>query len=187
MRPAFHFSSNFMLNSITVIATAGIFFFCQSAGSEKKASTGAIPVVVKQSASPVVVSTGKASGSSVAASTPSREGRKLIVYYFHSTMRCPTCHKLENYAKSEIEASFPDAIKTGRLEWKIINVEEAGNEHFIDDYKLYTKSVIISTMRDGRELSWKNLDKIWQLVNDEGKYRRYIRDEVRACLEGECL
>jgi hypothetical protein len=112
---------------------------------------------------------------------------KIIVYYFHNNMRCPTCYKLENYAKSEVESSFADAIKNGKLEWKTVNVDDKGNEHYNDDYKLYSKSVIVSTIKDGKESSWKNLDKIWELVHEEGKYREYIRNEVKACFDGKCL
>lgn len=112
---------------------------------------------------------------------------KLIVYYFHGNARCPTCFKLESFAKSEVEADFADAIKKGNLEWKTINVEESGNEHFNNDYKLYTKSVIVSTIKDGKEIQWKNLDRIWQIVHDETKYREYIKNEVAACLKGKCL
>jgi hypothetical protein len=112
---------------------------------------------------------------------------KIVVYYFHGNARCPTCFKLESFAKSEIESNFADAIKKGTLEWKAVNVETAGNEHFDKDYKLYTKSVIVSTIQDGKELSWKNLDKIWQLVYDENNYREYIKKEVAACLAGKCL
>jgi hypothetical protein len=112
---------------------------------------------------------------------------KIIVYYFHNNARCPTCFKLENYAKSAVESDFADAIKKGRMEWKTVNVDDKGNEHFTDDYKLYSKSVIISTVKDGKEASWKNLDKIWELVHEEGKYREYIRNEVKACLDGKCL
>jgi hypothetical protein len=112
---------------------------------------------------------------------------KLIVYYFHGNARCPTCYKLENYAKSVVESDFSDAIKAGKLEWKTVNVEDKGNEHFSTDYKLYTKSVIISTVKDGKESSWKNLDQIWTIVGDQSKYMDYIRQEVKACLEGKCL
>ena len=112
---------------------------------------------------------------------------KIIVYYFHNNMRCPTCYKLENYAKAEVESAFADAIKKGKLEWKTVNVDDKGNEHFTDDYKLYSKSVIISIVKDGKEASWKNLDKIWELVREQDKYREYIRNEVKACLEGTCL
>jgi hypothetical protein len=113
--------------------------------------------------------------------------QKLIVYYFHGNMRCPTCYKLENYAKSVVETDFADAIRNGKIEWRTINVEDKGNEHFNDDYKLYTKSVIISVRKDGKESSWKNLDQIWTLVGDQSKYMDYIRQEVNACLEGKCL
>jgi hypothetical protein len=112
---------------------------------------------------------------------------KIIVYYFHNDIRCPTCYKLESYAKAEVESAFAGAIGKGKLEWKTVNVDEPGNGHFVEDYTLYTKSVIVSTLKDGKELSWKNLDKIWQLVRDEGGYREYIRNEVKACLEGKCL
>lgn len=112
---------------------------------------------------------------------------KIIVYYFHGNARCPTCFKLEIFAKSEVESDFSDAIKNGKLAWKTVNVEEKGNEHFVKDYALYTKSVIVSAISDDKELSWKNLDRIWQLVQEESKYREYIRNEVSACLQGKCL
>jgi hypothetical protein len=188
MKQAGCFLSKLMVSGIAVVAAAGFFFFCQSADSGKKSSAAATPAPAQQATAPLAASAGKpANGHDTAASPSRQDGRKLIVYYFHTTMRCPTCHKLETLAKSEVEAYFADAIKSGTLEWKTINVEEPGNEHFGDDYKLYTKSVIVSTVKDGKELSWKNLDKIWQLVYDEGRYRQYIRDEVKACLEGKCL
>jgi hypothetical protein len=128
-----------------------------------------------------------ASHTSGATKAPVTVNDKIIVYYFHNNMRCPTCYKLENYAKAEVESAFTDAVKNGKLEWRTVNVDDRGTEHFVEDYKLYTKSVIVSTVKDGKESSWKNLDKIWQLVHEEGKYREYIRSEVSACLAGKCL
>jgi hypothetical protein len=137
------------------------------------------PAVSKEA----TLATGKADSSQ----TKVTAQQKLIIYYFHGNMRCPTCYKLENYAKSVVETDFADAIKNGKIEWKTVNVEDQGNEHFSTDYKLYTKSVIISTVKDGKESSWKNLDQIWTLVEDQTKYMDYIRKEVKACLEGKCL
>jgi len=118
---------------------------------------------------------------------PIQTNRKIIVYYFHGNMRCRTCYNLENYAKIVVESDFQDAIKSGKLEWKTVNVETPGNEHFSYDYKLYTKSVIVSTLQDGKEVSWKNLDQIWQLIHNEPEYNEYIKREVKACFEGKCL
>jgi hypothetical protein len=169
-------SSGILIVGLFVISC---YLACQ-AGQPKsqKHSTGKEPIAAASPAASAKTDTAKAS---IAANN------KIIVYYFHGNMRCPTCYKLETYAKAEVESAFADAIKKGKLEWKTVNVDDKGNEHFNDDYKLYSKSVIISTVKDGKEASWKNLDKIWELVHEEGKYREYIRNEVKACLEGKCL
>lgn len=164
--------------AITVIAIMGIAASCTNAESEAKKNTP------KKNA---ITSTAVSDSSTKGVITPSKENRKVIVYYLHGDARCPTCFKLESFAKSEVESDFADAIKSGKVEWKTINIDEKGNEHFAQDYKLYTKSVIVSTQKDGKEESWKNLDQIWQLVHDESTYREYIKKEVKACLEGKCL
>lgn len=158
-----------------------IFGFMSCQAGEPKGQNKPVGKATTPATTPV------AAANAVPAKAPAIANNKIIVYYFHNSYRCPTCHMLETLAKSEVETSFADAIKSGKLEWKTVNVDDKGNEHFNDDYKLYTKSVIISTVKDGKELSWKNLDKIWQLVHEEEKYRKYIRDEVKACLDGKCL
>ncbi len=57
---------------------------------------------------------------------PEAANTKIVVYYFHGNARCPTCYKLENFAKSVVETDFANAIKDGKLEWKTVNVEEPG-------------------------------------------------------------
>ena len=111
---------------------------------------------------------------------------KVIVYYFHGNIRCPTCHKLEEYAREAVETGFGPGLKSGALEWKTVNTEQPGNEHFIKDYKLYSKSVVVSRQKDGKGLAWKNLDQIWNLVQNQEQYKTYIIQEVTACLAGKC-
>jgi hypothetical protein len=152
---------------------------CEAGQSKSQKQSG-----VKE---PAAVPSAAASVNNDTTKAPVIANSKIMVYYFHGNARCPTCYKLENYAQSEVESDFADAIKKGTLKWKTVNVEEPGNEHFNNDYRLYTKSVIISVIDNGKESSWKNLDKIWQLVHEEGKYREYIKNEVKACLEGKCL
>ena len=104
--------------------------------------------------------------------------QQLIVYYFYGDVRCPTCHKLEGYAKEAIETYFAQDLADGKIQWKPTNVDTAGNEHFIKDYELVTKSVILSRKVNGQQVSWKNLDRIWDLVSEKDKYLAYIRDSV---------
>ncbi len=106
----------------------------------------------------------------------------IVVYYFHATQRCSNCYKIETYTHEAVESEFASALQSGRVVWKMINTDEAENEHYIKDYKLFTKSVIISDFRDGQEARWKNLDKVWTLLGDKNAFQKYIRDEVHAYL-----
>jgi hypothetical protein len=168
-----------LYNLLLGIFIVSVFVVCQAAQPKsQKQSDSKQTATVAGTTDTAKADTGKA---------PVTKGRKIVVYYFHGNMRCHTCYNLENLAKSEVESDFASAIKKGKLEWQTVNVETAGNEHFSNDYKLYTKSVIVSTIVDGKEVSWKNLDQIWQLVHEEDKYRAYIKNEVKACLDGKCL
>jgi len=108
---------------------------------------------------------------------------QVVAYYFHGNIRCPTCHKLEQYSKEAIEANFKDAIASKKLEFKIVNVEEKGNEHYGGDYQLYTKSLVLSLVKDGKEVKWKNLDKIWEYVGNKQKFLDYVQSGVSDFLK----
>ena len=124
---------------------------------------------------------GEASGSSAPSGI---SGRSVIVYYFYSTKRCSTCMKIESYTRESIMDGFPGLIESGRLRFIAVNVDELENEHFIDDYQLTTKSVILSDNTDGKETRWKNLDLVWEYVGDKGTFIDYVRRETSAYLGG---
>lgn len=107
---------------------------------------------------------------------------KVIAYYFYGTSRCPTCYKLEQYSKEAIEANFKDALASGKLEFKVVNVEERGNEHFVQDYQLYTKSLVLSLVKDGKEVKSENLAKIWEYVGNKQRFVDYVKREVSMFL-----
>ena len=104
--------------------------------------------------------------------------RQVIVYYFHGDVRCPTCHKLESYAKEAVDTYFGDAVAAGELVWKPVNVDKPENSHYVKDYQLVTKSVVLSEVVDGEESNWENLDQIWKLVKDKNVYVEYIREGI---------
>lgn len=108
---------------------------------------------------------------------------KVIAYYFHGTMRCPTCHKLEQYSKEAIETNFKDALASGKLEFKVVNVEDKGNEHYGKDYQLYTKSLILSLVKDGKEIKWENMNKIWEYVGNKQRFMDYVKNGVADLLK----
>ncbi|MDD5408940.1 MAG: nitrophenyl compound nitroreductase subunit ArsF family protein [Candidatus Omnitrophica bacterium] len=108
---------------------------------------------------------------------------KVIAYYFHGTFRCPTCYKLEQYSKEVIETNFKDALASGKLEFKVANIEDKGNEHYGRDYQLYTKSLILSLVKDGKEIKWINLDKIWEYVGNKERFIDYVKSGIADFLK----
>ncbi|MCJ7503274.1 MAG: nitrophenyl compound nitroreductase subunit ArsF family protein [Acidobacteriia bacterium] len=114
---------------------------------------------------------------------PTKKPPKVIAYYFHTTFRCTTCRTIEAFSREAIEQAFGDALKNGKLEWRLVNVEERANRHFIQDYRLFTKSLILVKMKDGKQAEWKNLSRVWELVRRKDAFLRYVQDEVRAYLE----
>lgn len=108
------------------------------------------------------------------------QGTKVIAYYFHRTVRCVSCITIERYSAEAIENGFADELKDGRLEWRSVNVEEEGNEHFEEDFSLYTQSLVLVEVKNGTHTQWKNLEKIWELMNDKESFTKYVQNEIRT-------
>jgi hypothetical protein len=109
-------------------------------------------------------------------------GTGVVAYYFHGSFRCRTCLAIEQSARETIAAGFPDELASGQLRWRALNVEEPGNEHFVEDFKLVTRSLVLVSYQDGKVLRFQTLDKVWQLVNDEELFAEYVRDATRTFL-----
>lgn len=107
---------------------------------------------------------------------------KVIAYYFHTTFRCSSCKKIEAYSHEAIESGFAKEVRDGTVEFRVINVEESGNEHFMGDYKLFTKSLVLVRMNHGKQQEWKNLMKVWELLGNKEAFVHYVQDELRSYL-----
>jgi hypothetical protein len=109
---------------------------------------------------------------------------QIVVSYFHGDVRCATCKKLEAYSREAVEKTFAAEIAAGRLAFRMVNTDRQENEHFIRDYSLITKSLVVTEEHDGKVVRWTNLDKIWTLVRgDQQEYSDYVVAGVRAYLE----
>jgi len=173
---------------IVLFVVIGMIYSCskaQNAVSKTSVATKSAPIS-GQPAKNISNVQADSAGSLKRQTNPAKENRMLVVYISTVThvVRPALNLRTSLNQKSRLISLM---LSKKNLEWKTVNVEESGNEHFNNDYKLYTKSVIVSTMKDGKEISWKNLDRIWQIIHDETKYREYIKNEVAACLKGKCL
>ena len=157
--------------AVVIVAFSVIFF-----------STIIIMTRAKPEASPPA---GKKAAPVEAAVIPSAvtpDANADIVYYFMTSQRCPSCMKIEAYTKEAVARTFADALKKGGVVWRMVNVDRPENNHFVKDYQLYTKSVVLVRIRGGKQTGWKNLDKIWTLLSDKAAFQSYVVKEMKAFL-----
>lgn len=108
---------------------------------------------------------------------------RVVAYYFHGTARCTTCRTIEAYAQQAIEENFADALDQGLLTWSAVNVEEPENAHFIKDFNLTIKTVVLAKLQDDKPVEWKALPEVWTLVRDENSFKDFIWTETQGFLE----
>lgn len=108
-----------------------------------------------------------------------------IIYasYFHGDRRCPTCMKLEAYSGEAVQSGFEKEVKDSLFVFRTVNWDREENAHYLDEYKLFTKALILSRVRDGKEIAWVNLDSIWQLVGDKDRFIKYVQTHSRSFID----
>jgi hypothetical protein len=131
-------------------------------------------------AAPAAIVATTAAPAEVATPAP----RKLVSTYFHVNKRCNTCRAIERQARESVETGFPEALMSGRLEWRAVNLDDPGNDHFYTDFQLTGSSLVLVDFVEGKVARFKALQKTWDLVADPPAFQTYVQAEVTSWLEG---
>lgn len=108
---------------------------------------------------------------------------RVLVTYFSSNQRCITCVRIELMTRQAVERRFAPELRDGQLSYRVVNLDLPGNEHYIQDYALLTKSVIVSDHGEAEEVRWENLQQVWLKQRDAQAFERYVVDAVRRHLD----
>lgn len=109
---------------------------------------------------------------------------KLVVYYFAEGKDCATCERIPVFAKAVLDRDFAKELAAGVIVWRPVDVDARENEHFIGEYRIYTKSIVLQQVAEGKPGKWENLEKVWDLVYDEKGFEDYVRERIRAMMGG---
>ena len=115
---------------------------------------------------------------------PAKPARKFIAYYFKTTNGCASCTYVENFTREALDGGFPDELNAGSLSYQVINLDFSENKHFIQDYQLSYKSVVLVEFEGEKQTRWKNLEAVWRLLRNKPEFIKYVQDETKAYLEG---
>ena len=129
-----------------------------------------------------------ATGSTPAAATTTEAAEPehlVLVTYFTSDVRCPTCIKIEKQTREAVESGFADELAAGTVRFQAINFDQPGNKHFIDDYGLAFKTVVVSERHQGKEVKWDKYDQVWELVGEPDAFAAYLQQGINRHLKAD--
>jgi hypothetical protein len=113
---------------------------------------------------------------------------RLVVYYLHSSYRCPTCQTVEAETKKVVESEFGPQGQRGEIAFKVLDYEKPEGAELAREFKVTSAVVVLAAMKDGKidRSRSKRLDKVLPLAaRDVGALAAYLRDEIKAVLAGE--
>ena len=74
---------------------------------------------------------------------PKAEQPKVEVFYFHATMRCPTCLAVEEQTRKALDENFAEEMKTGKIQLHVLNLEEKENKELTEQFEIGWSSLIL--------------------------------------------
>lgn len=113
---------------------------------------------------------------------PQVEGDQVIMTYFISGTRCESCETIEALARETAEKDFPDAMSNKSLVFRVIDTGDASRHHYIKDYQLTSKTVILSHRVQGKETEWSDMPKVWDLLDDGPAFHAYLGEQIQKYL-----
>ena len=114
-----------------------------------------------------------------AGAAPSRPDA-LVVYYFRGNVRCTACRTLEACSRDVVAECFAAEAADGSIEWRAINYQAPGNEHYMTDYQLLTGGVVLVLFRDGRPTRYRALPETWNMTGNRATLARCLEEAIRG-------
>lgn len=106
----------------------------------------------------------------------------VIAYYFHRTMRCPTCLAIEANAERVIQNEFSQQLADGLIMWMPLNLDGPGGKEFAKQYGISVSTLVLSKMDNGLPVESQKLEKVWEYIGNPAKFDTYVSSEIRAYL-----
>ena len=139
--------------------------------------SGSVVIYALQKSEPRAAGT-----DATATSMPDATAAAVVVTYFTTDVRCESCRKIEALSRQAIEEGFPHELASGAVVFRVLNTDRPENQHYVDDYEIANKTVIVSHQVDGRETEWANRQDVWLLLDEPAEFRSYVREPVQRYL-----
>jgi len=104
---------------------------------------------------------------------------KVEVYYFHATMRCPTCLAIEEQTRKTLDDNFADDLKSGAVQLQVLNFEEKENKAAAEKFGIGWSSLILYVPESGKSVNLTE-DAFASARTHPEEFREKLASEVKS-------
>ena len=123
---------------------------------------------------PLVITSCNAQTNQKPAQTVTKNG-DIEVYYFHMTTRCITCKTVEAEARKNVEMLYADQVKTGKISFTALNLEEATGKSMGE--KLGVNSQTLLIVKGDQKINITNEGFLYA-VSKPDKFKEVMKEKI---------
>ena len=173
----------FTLMAFVAVSIGAAVYKMAAAPAKTTSEPAAIAAAAAEPARPTAKPEPKTHAVVKPAAKTTAEAKTAVVYYFYTNTRCSSCKTIEAYTREAVERNFASDYKGWKVVFKGVNVEEEPDKHFVQDYWLNSKSVVVQKFSGDKPLKWEKLEKVWQLLGDKYVFMNYVVNETHKLLD----
>jgi hypothetical protein len=110
---------------------------------------------------------------------------RVVIYYFHPTLRCTSCLLAESLAHQVVREQWKDAVDQGVLQWRLANIDLPENQSLTRLFEVDSSAVVVASVRDGKPVRWEKISKVWEHVQQPDTYGELIHQQITKLLLDE--
>ncbi len=105
----------------------------------------------------------------------------IEVFDFHTTNRCITCNAIEANTKYTLETYFSKELKSGKITFKVINIDKKENEKLAEKFEAAGTSLFLNVIGEKKE---KQID-LTNFAFTYGKKQLEFSEKLKFTIEKE--
>jgi len=106
---------------------------------------------------------------------------KVEVYYFHATMRCPTCLAVEEQTRKTLDENFAVEMKAGTIQLKVLNLEEKENKALTEKFEIGWSSLILYVPESDKSVNLTE-DAFANARTHAEEFRKELQEKIKELL-----
>ncbi|MDO9036877.1 MAG: nitrophenyl compound nitroreductase subunit ArsF family protein [Lutibacter sp.] len=111
------------------------------------------------------------------------KGNSIEVIDFHSTNRCMTCKAIEANTKYTLDTYFANELKSGKIVFKIVNVDKKENEQFAEKFEATGTALFLNVIKNGKENHVDLTNLAFMKGTDQKVFSELLKEKIATQLK----